>query len=78
MWLHFEELKSRFRLEKVVSGFKMDFRRDILNTKFDLSWIKVWSRVGFFSAMDSLIRNVVYLIVVLRAMNLLKEQVPNE
>ena len=53
----------------------MDFRRDIWNGRFDLSWIKVWSRVGFFSALDSLLRNVVYLVVVLRAMNLLKEQV---
>ncbi len=56
----------------------MEFIRDIWHGQFDFKWIKVWSRVGFFSALDSLMRNVVYLVVVLRAMNLLQEQVrPN-
>jgi hypothetical protein len=44
-------------------------------TDYDFSWFRLWSKIGFFSAVESLIRNVVYLIVILRSMNLLEEQV---
>jgi Na+-driven multidrug efflux pump len=57
---------------------KMEFMRDVWSGSYNFGWIKVWSKVGFFSALDSLIRNVVYLVVVLRAMNLLQEQVKLE
>ena len=41
---------------------------------YEFHWFKSWTRVGFYSGLDSLIRNVVYLIVVLRSMNILEEQ----
>ena len=41
---------------------------------YDFSWFKKWTRVGIFSGIDSLIRNLIYMVVVLRSMNLLKEQ----
>ncbi len=47
----------------------------IFQQQYDFQWFRKWTKVGFYSALDSLIRNAVYLIVVLRAMNLLDEQV---
>lgn len=41
---------------------------------YNFQWLKTWTKVGFFSGLDSFIRNLVYLVVVLRAMNLLNEQ----
>lgn len=40
----------------------------------DFSWLVLWTHQGLFSGLESLIRNLVYLIVVLRGMNLLHEQ----
>ena len=42
--------------------------------RYEYSWLRKWSKQGFFSGLDSLIRNSVYLIVVIRAINLLEEQ----
>ena len=41
---------------------------------WDFSWLKTWTRIGFFSGLESFIKNAVYLVVVLRAMNVLNEQ----
>ena len=45
-----------------------------LASDYNFHWLKNWSCVGLFSGFDSFIRNAVYLIVVLRAVNLLNEQ----
>ena len=52
---------------------KINFK-DITHGNYDFKWLKTWSRIGFFSGLDSFIRNSVYLVVVLRAMNMLNEQ----
>lgn len=41
---------------------------------YDFSWYRVWSRIGVFSMLDSLVRNVTYMIIVVRAMNMLQNQ----
>ena len=48
---------------------------DLLKIKLnEFSWMKVWTKQGLFSGLDSFIRNSVYLVVVIRAMNLLEQQ----
>ncbi len=54
-----------------MQGFS---RRDFLHSDYNFGWFRQWTRVGSFSAADSLVRNAVYIIFVLRAMNLLEEQ----
>ena len=41
---------------------------------WNFNWLKTWSQIGFYSGLESFIKNAVYLVVVLRAMNLLNEQ----
>ena len=57
-----------------ITWIKLDFQVMDLTSDYNFYWLKNWSRVGFFSGVDSFIRNAVYLIVVLRAINLLNEQ----
>ena len=45
-----------------------------LQPRSDFSWLRLWTRQGLFSGFESLVRNFVYLLVVLRGMNLLHEQ----
>lgn len=40
----------------------------------EFSWMMTWTKQGLFSGLDSFIRNSVYLVVVIRAMNLLEQQ----
>ena len=40
---------------------------------WDFVWLKTWLRLGMFSGLDSLIRNLTYMFVILRSMNLLSE-----
>lgn len=40
----------------------------------DYSWLSIWTVQGCFSGLDSLIRNSVYALIVIRGMNLLNEQ----
>ena len=58
----------------LITWIKLDFHLMDLTSDYNFYWLKNWSRVGLFSGFDSLIRNAVYLIVVLRAINLLNEQ----
>ena len=37
------------------------------------TWLRTWTRLGLFSGIDSLVRNLTYSIVILRSMNLLEE-----
>ena len=37
------------------------------------TWLRTWTRLGLFSGLDSLVRNLTYSIVILRSMNLLEE-----
>ena len=48
--------------------------KDITHGNYNFEWLKTWSKIGFFSGLESLIKNAVYLVVVLRAMNKLNEQ----
>jgi len=43
------------------------------NQKWDFAWLKTWLHLGFFSGLDSLIRNLTYMLVILRSMNLLSD-----
>ena len=58
----------------LITWIKLDFQVMDLMSDYNFYWLKNWSRVGLFSGFDSFIRNAVYLIVVLRAINLLNEQ----
>ena len=53
---------------------KLDFSLSDVKNHFDFTWLKTWTKVGFYSGLECFVRNVVYLIVVLRAMNELNEQ----
>ena len=39
----------------------------------NFTWLRTWMRLGLFSGLDSLVRNLTYSIVILRSMNLLEE-----
>ena len=58
----------------LITWIKLKFTLLDLTSEYSFNWLKNWSKVGFFSGLDSLIRNVVYLIAVLRAVNVLNEQ----
>ncbi len=45
-----------------------------MEEKYDFGWFRNWTRVGLYSALESLVRNAVHVIFVLRSMNLLREQ----
>lgn len=53
---------------------KLRFCRSDVTSNYDFGWFTRWTKVGAFSALDSFIRNAVYLIFILRAMNMLEEQ----
>ncbi len=42
--------------------------------KWDFSWLKEWFKVGKFSGLESLLRNLVFMIMVVRMVNLVSEQ----
>lgn len=42
--------------------------------KWDFRWLKEWFKVGKFSGMESLLRNLVFMIMVVRMVNLVAEQ----
>ncbi|XP_057294982.1 uncharacterized protein LOC130623512 [Hydractinia symbiolongicarpus] len=52
--------------------FNMDdiFKRSLYN----FNWLKSWVKVGFFSGLDSFIRNIFYILCVIRMMNVIKQQ----
>ena len=41
--------------------------------KLDFGWLRTWLHLGFFSGLDSLVRNLTYMLVILRSMNLLSD-----
>ena len=43
------------------------------SSSMSFSWVTEWFRVGLFSGFDSLVRNLVYMVVILRSMNQLSE-----
>ena len=47
--------------------------RNNMTRNWYFGWTREWFRVGFFSGIDSLVRNLVYSLVILRSMNLLSE-----
>ena len=58
----------------LICWFKLNFEFADLKSDYDFHWLRKWSKVGLFSGFDSVIRNAVYLIVVLRAINTLDKQ----
>ena len=44
-----------------------------LKKNWNFAWLKTWLRLGLFSGLDSLIRNLTYMLVILRSMNLLSD-----
>ena len=44
-----------------------------MSRNWSFGWTREWFRVGIFSGIDSLVRNLVYSLVILRSMNLLSE-----
>ncbi|XP_071826229.1 uncharacterized protein [Apostichopus japonicus] len=45
-----------------------------LFSKMSFSWMKKWGTVGFYSGLDSFVRNLFYAICVVRMMNVISEQ----
>lgn len=41
---------------------------------WDFSWLKEWFRVGKFSGLEGLLRNVAYLVMIMRLINIIEEQ----
>ena len=53
--------------------FMLSALRNDWSPSWNFDWIRELFRVGFFSGLDSLVRNLVYMLVILRSMNLLSE-----
>ena len=70
----FSSRYSESNVELTVKNRSTFFFHIDLKNGFDFTWLKTWTKVGFFSGLECLVRNVVYLVVVLRAMNQLNEQ----
>ncbi len=58
----------------VIVWIKLNFTRSDIFAQYDFGWFRRWTRVGAYSALDSFIRNGVYVVFVIRSMNLLAEQ----
>lgn len=54
--------------------FILTFDDKIQKPKISLSWIREWSKVGIYSAVESLVRNIAFMLMVLRMVNLVGEQ----
>ena len=52
----------------------MNFNDIFRITSYNLSWLNSWIKIGFFSGLDSLIRNVFYITCVIRMMNVIDKQ----
>ena len=56
----------------IICWIKLGMTFNDLKYGYDITWIKRWTHVGAYSAVDSLVRNAVYLVVILRTMNQLE------
>ena len=52
----------------IIRTLRNDWSED-----WNYKWVQDWFRIGFWSGLDSLIRNLVYMLLILRSMNLLSE-----
>ncbi len=59
-------------LKSTINEF--DIKMKELREKTNYKWFKEWGKVGGFSAVDSFIRNLFYMIFIIRMMNVLAEQ----
>ena len=57
----------------VYTAFIVSATRNTMSRNWNFGWTREWFCVGFFSGIDSLVRNLVYSLVILRSMNLLSE-----
>ncbi len=46
----------------------------LFSAKWDFSWLKEWFRVGRFSGLEGLLRNLAYLVMIMRMLNIIEEQ----
>ncbi len=46
----------------------------VFDREWDFSWLKEWMRVGKFSGLEGLLRNVAYLVMIMRLINIITEQ----
>lgn len=44
------------------------------NFKWDFSWVKNWIKIGGYSGLESLVRNLAFMLMIVRMMNLISEQ----
>ena len=54
----------------------LELKSEDLFTKstYSFQWLKYWLRIGFFSGLDSFIRNIFYILCIIRVMNVIEEQ----
>ncbi|MBN2157722.1 MAG: hypothetical protein JW776_16865 [Candidatus Lokiarchaeota archaeon] len=57
---------------RAIRTFKLTKKDWRVHTSF--TWLKEWGRVGGYSAMDSFIRNLFYMVFIIRMMNIIAEQ----
>ncbi|QEE17192.1 MATE family Na+-driven efflux transporter [Promethearchaeum syntrophicum] len=53
---------------------EFDIKKHELREKTNYTWFKEWGKVGGYSAVDSFIRNLFYMIFIIRMMNVIAEQ----
>ena len=54
----------------------LELKSEDLFTKatYSFQWLECWLRIGFFSGLDSFIRNIFYILCIIRVMNVIEEQ----
>jgi Na+-driven multidrug efflux pump len=58
----------------VVFSRKMGMSFSDWKTNYDFTWLKSWWDVGKYSGLDSFVRNLFYMLFIVRMMNVLEEQ----
>lgn len=58
----------------IVFSKKMDMNLSDWKSNYDYSWMKEWWNVGKFSGIDSFVRNLFYMLFIVRMMNVVEEQ----
>jgi len=58
----------------IVFSKKMDMNLSDWKSNYDYTWMKEWWNVGKFSGIDSFVRNIFYMLFIVRMMNVVEEQ----
>ena len=69
-------IASFFSLIYAVFVFsrKMEMKLSDWKSEYDYSWMNEWWNVGKFSGIDSFVRNIFYMLLIVRMMNVIEEQ----